>query len=968
MMVAHMREIAEAYERMLRESVTCKTPCIPMFSSVTGHTVSGDLRLDSAYWRMNMESPVLFRSALENLVGNTAVDQIFIEIGPQAALAGPIRQILGSLERPKDIYLSALQRNHNSTVSMLELVGTLHCCGIPVNFDAESLVPRGNLLTNLPLYQWTHDKEHWSESRVAKQWRFSRHPHHELLGSRTMESNDLQPEWRNVLHMRDVPWLQDHRVQDQVVFPFAGYIAMAAEALRRITDTPDYIIHHVTVLRPLLLNGVLPVELMTSFRPARLTAISKSTRWEFNIVALEGHTWSEICHGEIEPGKADVSMNCGVERHVRNVSNHYFALKKLGLQYGSACQLLHDVTVAPMKMAASASILSPPVSESTYAVHPTIIDSCLQLTGIAACEGIFRHTHGLHLPVTLENLYLSGSAKIEALITAQAVGITRNPGEYASQTWALCQGKILLHCQKVVFRSLPGQALSDNSDTVAGAKLLWRPDVDLLNLSATSSGEFIRLLGHSNPILRILHVHPDGSCDVAPEDVLRNLVTKAGHAQYAAYNYASASHDTIKSARLDLKEYEGIHCHQLESRLSPVASDRENEAFDFIVVAWEYLRAHTSELRRLLHPHGWLLVFDCRHDAHLIDEVIGSAGFCPARSLASEDDTLPKGGLNKSIMVTRPAPRPSLPRRLTLLVPAGEPSVFVLSVRHHLENQAVSIDVRTLHQEINDTQDVLSLLDAETPFLDNITACDFVAFQKLMQRTAPNAVLWIMRSSQISSPDPRYSLSLGLIRTVRQELGLSIATMELDSLGAASLHAMDHVLSKLHGRKVDDTTDPDYEYVLEAGVVKVGRYHPVSAQKEVEAFAEHTRESKLVAGQVGLLESLKWLHYDTEVLLGSTQVMVRVKAVGINFKVCRTPLSTFFLSRALSDVRIRTSLYPWEFSILSLWVSKARVPSKKSVARLPIFKKGIASSSLNVAPSPHASRSLQARVSKSLLT
>jgi len=886
-----MQEIAEAYEQKLRGSITGKPPCIPMFSSVTGDVVSGELGLDSGYWRMNMESPVLFRTATENLIGNTDIDQIFIEIGPQAALAGPIRQTLGSLERPKDKYLSTLQRNRNSTASILELVGTLHCFGIPVNFDAASLVPRGKLLTNLPLYQWTHDKEYWSESRVAKQWRFSRHPHHELLGSRTMESNDLQPEWRNVLHVRDVPWLQDHRVQDQVVFPFAGYIAMAAEALRRITDTSDYIIRHVTVLRPLLLDEVLPVELMTSLRPVRLTATSKSTRWGFNIVALEGQTWSEICHGEIEPGKPSVSMKCGIERHVRNVTNHYFGFKKLGLQYGSACQLLHDVTVAPMKMAASASILNPPVSESTYAVHPTVIDSCLQLTGIATCEGTFRHAHGLQLPVTLEDLYLSGTAKGEASITAQAIGITKNPGGYASQTWAFCHDKVLLHCQRVVFRSLPGQTMSDNSDTVAGAKLLWRPDVDHINLSTTSPGEFIRLLGHSNPILRILHVHPDSCSDIAPADVLQNLVTKAGHAQYAAYNYASASHDAIESAQLDLKEYKGIRCEQLESRLAPVARDRDNEAFDFIVVAWEYLHTHTSELRRLLHPHGWLLVFDCRRETHMIDEVIGSAGFCPARSLASEDDTLPKGGLNKSIIVTRPAPGSSLPKRLTLLVPAGDPSVFVLSVRCHLENQAVSIDVRTLHQEIDDTQDIISLLDAETPFLDNITACDFVAFQKLMQRIAPNAILWITRSAQISSPDPRYSLSLGLLRTVRQELGLSIATMEIDSLEDASLHAMDHVLSKLHGRKVDDMTDPDHEYVLEAGVVKVGRYHPVSVQKEVEAFAEHTRESKLVAGQVGLLESLEWLHCDTEALLGSTQVAVRVKAVGINFKVCHTSLS-----------------------------------------------------------------------------
>lgn len=445
-MAALMQDAAKSYEQMLRDSFRCKTPSIPMFSSVTGVAIKGVTELDSAYWRLNMESPVLFHTAMRTLIEESNGHNIFVEVGPQAVLAGPIRQILKSSERSKDTYLSALQRNSDSIATVLELAGNLHCCGIPIDF--QFLAPKGNVLTDLPLYQWTHETRHWSESRAARQWRFSRFQHHELLGSRTMESNDLQPEWRNMLHIRDVSWLQDHRIQDHIVFPMAGYTTMAVEALRRITDTTDYLIHRITVFHPLLLSGAQPVELVTSFRPHRLTIVSKSSRWEFSIMARESETWSEMCCGEIEAAKPTIPTVPEMRRFPRNVRHHYLAFQKLGLQYGPACRLLNDVTVATTGMAAGASILTPPVSQPTYAVHPTVLDSCLQLNGIAMCQGLFRKLRGLYLPVALEGLYISADVPSEAPVRAHAVGTRLSSAEYVSQMWGVCRQKTFLHCNR----------------------------------------------------------------------------------------------------------------------------------------------------------------------------------------------------------------------------------------------------------------------------------------------------------------------------------------------------------------------------------------------------------------------------------------------------------------------------------------------------------------------------------------
>ncbi|KAL9583305.1 MAG: hypothetical protein Q9212_002788 [Teloschistes hypoglaucus] len=64
------------------------------------------------------------------------------------------------------------------------------------------------------------------KNRVTREWRLRKFPSHELLGSRILEGNDLEPTWRNPLEVDGLPWLQHHKVFDHVVFPAAGYIAM----------------------------------------------------------------------------------------------------------------------------------------------------------------------------------------------------------------------------------------------------------------------------------------------------------------------------------------------------------------------------------------------------------------------------------------------------------------------------------------------------------------------------------------------------------------------------------------------------------------------------------------------------------------------------------------------------------------------------------------------------------------------
>lgn len=226
---------------MTAASIVGKVHTIPFYSSVTGEffAPAAKSRFGPRYWRTNLECPVLFTSAVDSVIEQHVgpSKQVFLEIGPHAVLAGgPLRQIL-SHNSSSASYISTLTRRTDSAGNWLSALGQLYVQHVP--FDLEALMPTGKALSDLSPYSWDHHRSHWSESCIAREWRMRKHPHHELLGSKVPDTTDLEPVWRNVLHIENAPWIRDHKINADIIFPFAGYIAMAAEAIRQITSIEE---------------------------------------------------------------------------------------------------------------------------------------------------------------------------------------------------------------------------------------------------------------------------------------------------------------------------------------------------------------------------------------------------------------------------------------------------------------------------------------------------------------------------------------------------------------------------------------------------------------------------------------------------------------------------------------------------------------------------------------------------------
>jgi acyl transferase domain-containing protein len=122
----HMKALGQEYEESMRffrvsdpeghkislpqkKPSTTNTSKVAFFSSLSGTLNTSDL-LGPAYWRSNLESPVLFDEAVSAMLCSMSID-IIAEIGPHSALQGPLRQIFQDADLDKNPqYISAMIR------------------------------------------------------------------------------------------------------------------------------------------------------------------------------------------------------------------------------------------------------------------------------------------------------------------------------------------------------------------------------------------------------------------------------------------------------------------------------------------------------------------------------------------------------------------------------------------------------------------------------------------------------------------------------------------------------------------------------------------------------------------------------------------------------------------------------------------------------------------------------------------
>ena len=208
-------------------------------------------------------------------------------------------------------------------------------------------------------------------------------------------------------------------------------------------------------------------------------------------------------------------------------------------------------------------------------------------------------------------------------------------------------------------------------------------------------------------------------------------------------------------------------------------------------------------------------------------------------------------------------------------------------VRTALERAGLIVELVTLSDAPQ--HDVLSILDLDQDrsFVGELRPEQFAQFQAFVDTLSGRGLLWLTKSCQMTCRDPQYAQIIGLARTLRNEQAIDFATLELDEVCSEStMDAICNVFGAFRHRGYDSKRNFDFEHAISGGIVYVPRFHwmHVGRSLTVEPASE-VSSKRLEMEKQGSLKSLRWVEQPNAATLTGNEVLVQVRAVGINFKV-----------------------------------------------------------------------------------
>lgn len=492
----HMDQVAPRYFELLEEKVSPQDPRTPFYSSVYTRRISTGEELGPAYWVENLVSPVKFSGAVTNVVTDVSGSKTFLELGPHSALAGPIRQVL-QFHNSSDNYINVLARGKDSHGELLRAVGELWLAR--QSMDLQKIVGTGEFLTDLPLYPWHYEEPLWFESRLAREYRLREFPHHDLLGSRILESVAQSPAWRNLIRLESVPWIKEHEVAGDVVLPGVAFVTMAGEAIRQLTGSRDFTAREVHIKAPLVLTEENASEVITQLHRIQLTDSLESEFYDWSVSSYESGRWVKHAFGHVRAGSGRVreAPEIGLLPRRLSATAWYRQMRSLGLEYGTRFRGLENLTAHPVAPRVTASLTSKTrEGESLYAIHPDTLDCLAQSLAPAAARGLTKDFTKLAIPTYIDEFYVGPPS--ETAIKIQTDITEQRHSAQIGNVIAVSGGKVVAEIKGFQLSAISdGDNENEEEDPHAAVELEWKEDLNLMDVSTLFSLSEDRFTAHS---------------------------------------------------------------------------------------------------------------------------------------------------------------------------------------------------------------------------------------------------------------------------------------------------------------------------------------------------------------------------------------------------------------------------------------------------------------------------------------
>ncbi len=402
------------------------TATTPLYSTVTTMREDGQ-HIDAEYWYRNVRQPVRFTETLTAMV-NDGFDT-FIEIGPHPVLVRGGEDQFASIDSDAVLFPAMTRTEPEATVFLQSLA----------RLAARGFQPRPDLLfgadqpfVRLPHNPWQHN-QYWYELPALAATRVGPYQHPFLKRQTQLVSEDGLAVWEAILDVQKFPYLRDHQVDSEIVFPATGHMELAWAVAAEQFQHQTLFLEELHFDSPLILtdNSRYPLDVRLEIvsaegdyrictRPADAaqdTMWTKHSSGRFN-TSHDRFAPSTVSFADLHAQFEDL------ETH--SVDQFYDYLHGAGLAYGDSFCCVEQLQQRGSEWLARVRLGDDLVDESQRnVVHPALLDACMHV--------IFAEVHAqgstdrVYLPYRIDRV------RIHARPTAKVwshVKVTRVDEQY----------------------------------------------------------------------------------------------------------------------------------------------------------------------------------------------------------------------------------------------------------------------------------------------------------------------------------------------------------------------------------------------------------------------------------------------------------------------------------------------------------------------------------------------------------
>ncbi|MFK7835027.1 MAG: SDR family NAD(P)-dependent oxidoreductase [Sulfitobacter sp.] len=449
-------DAGEAWFRREMAHIDWAVPRLPFISTVTGQP---ETRFDTDYGWLNLRRPVRFQAGVEAALSLGATS--FVELGPAGTLAGPTKST--ALESGASVtVLNSINRKDNDFDAMAVAAASLFVQGHSLQWEAITGTPKTHVA--LPQNVWI-EEPFWQDSEESRGLLFTpvKHP---FLG---MPEQGNGTTWTSEINLKAYPYLKDHRMQTDVIFPAAGYVdtmvAMSRDQFGadKIIEVEDAVIHEALFIAPedeVLFSSLYEpergrIKLYTRIRDAEDEWVLRSEA-RLRVLDIKAPPARKI-----DPeAKGMTQIDADYVYDVDPASGL--------INYGDAFQTVTELWMSRSKTMARVVLRDEcRATEERHHLHPTMFDGCLQILEprmtLKKVETGRQPGDPICLPTGMGRMRVYADFPSEVIVEADQF---KNEDTPVGFTVYDTEGHVLMTVEDVRVKLLPSKQVADDNGEV----------------------------------------------------------------------------------------------------------------------------------------------------------------------------------------------------------------------------------------------------------------------------------------------------------------------------------------------------------------------------------------------------------------------------------------------------------------------------------------------------------------------